>query len=253
MNLSIRSLTLTLAMLGIATMAFAQDSQTPESSAALPKVYQSPSRFNEGRLWLGGSVLNGRGEFWNDNFQHFDAGRSNLAGFIVGGDFIKHFDLHNALMLSGSLDVHTLNEPSRDVLDDSGDPLEHHLDLTTIALTAGYVFYPAGTQHSFVPYLGAGGGLYAGQVQTYRSSHATDDCDEDGNCTTEYTDSKDSNFLTFGYYALAGLEVPVGPRGSFLVEGRYTQANADLGGAFKAHGGLDLSGMQFIVGAAVRF
>lgn len=253
MNLSIRSLMLALAILGIATMAFAQDSQTPETSANLPRVYQSPSRFTEGRVWLGASTLNGKSDFWNDNFQHFNAGRGDLDGFLFGGDLIKHFDLHNALMLSGSLDIHTISEPSRDVLNHHGDPLEHHLELATFALTAGYVFYPAGTQHGFVPYLGAGGGLYAGQVHTYRSSHVTDDCDEDGNCTTEYTDSKESNFLTFGYYALAGLQVPVASGVSLMVEGRYTVADADLGGAFKAHGGLDLSGMQYMAGVAVHF
>ena len=253
MNLSIRCLTLTLAILGIATMALAQDSQTPESSADRPLVYPSPSRFTEGRIWLGASALNGKSDFWNDNFQHFDAGRGDLNGLSFGADFIKHFDLHNALMLSGGFNILTINEPSRDVLDENGDPLEHHLELTTLSLTAGYLFYPAGTQHPFIPYLGAGGGLYAGQVQTYRSSHVTDDCDEDGNCTTEYTDSKDANFLTFGYYALAGLEVPVGKHGAFMAEVRYTEANADLGGAFKTHGGLDLSGAQIMAGAAVRF
>lgn len=253
MNLSIRSLMLALAILGIATMAFAQDSQAPESSADRPMVYQSPSRFTEGRIWIGESKLNGKSDFWNDNFQHFNAGRGDLAGFMFGGDFIKHLDLHNALMLSSSFDGHTINEPSRDVLNHRGDPLEHHLELTTFELTAGYVFYPAGTQRGFIPFLGAGGGLYAGGVKTYRSSHVTDDCDEDGNCTTEYTDSKDSNFLTFGYYALAGLQVPVATGVSLMAEGRYTVVNADLGGAFKAHGGLDLSGPQFLAGVAVTF
>jgi len=253
MNLSIRTLTLTLAILGIATMAFAQDSQTPESSADRPMVYPSPSRFTEGRVWLGASKLNGKSDFWNDNFQHFDAGRGDLSGFLFGGDFVKHLDLHNALMLSTSFDYHAINEPSRDVLDESGNPLEHHLELTTFELTAGYLFYQAGTQRGFVPFLGVGGGLYAGEVKTYRSSHVTDDCDEDGNCTTEYTDSKDSNFLTFGHYALAGLQVPVATGISLMAEGRYTVVNADLGGAFKAYGGLDLSGPQFLAGVAVRF
>ena len=108
MNMSIRSLMLALAILGIATMAFAQDSQAPESSADLPRVYQSPSRFSEGRIWLGASKLNGKSDFWNDNFQHFNAGRSDLDGLTFGGDFIKHFDLHNALMLSSSFDGHSI-------------------------------------------------------------------------------------------------------------------------------------------------
>ncbi|HEV7785990.1 MAG TPA: hypothetical protein VGQ28_11680, partial [Thermoanaerobaculia bacterium] len=82
MNLSIRSLMLTLAILGIATVAFAQDSQGSESSANLQLAPQSPNRFTEGRVWLGESTLNGKSDFWNDNFQHFNAGRGDLDGFL---------------------------------------------------------------------------------------------------------------------------------------------------------------------------
>ncbi len=245
MNLSIRStVPLALVILGIATTAFAQDS---------PIVNQSPSRFTESHAWLGGTTLNGRSDFWDDNFQHFKASRGDLEGFVFAGDFIKHLDLHNALMLSSGFDFTSINEPSRDLRDHHGNPREHHLELATLSVTAGYVFYPAGTQRRLIPYVGAGGGLYMGQLQTYRSSYTTDDCDEDGNCRTAYIGSKDSFFATFGYFALAGLEVPVSSRTALVAEARYTQASARVGGDFKAHGDLDLSGTQYTLGLATRF
>jgi opacity protein-like surface antigen len=254
MRLQIRSLLLVLAILGIASAAFAQDSQDPEDSLDHPIVHESPSRFTETHVWLGESTLNGRSDFWDDNFQNFKASRGKLDGFLLGGDYIKHLDLHNALMFSSSFNWNSINEPARNMLDDSGNPLEHHLDLATLSLTAGYVFYPAGTQAAVIPYLGAGAGLYVGQLRSYRSSFTTDDCDEDGNnCTTEYVDSNTSVFLTFGYFALAGLEVPVSPNMALLAEGRYIEAQANLGGIFKDHGHLDLSGGQYTVGVAVRF
>ena len=244
MRLSIQSLLLTLAILGVASPAFAQDSQ------------QSPSRFKETHVWAGYSKLNGRSDFWDDNFQNFKASRSDLKGFALGGDYIKHLDLHNALMLSGGIDVTTISEPARNLFNHSGNPREHHLELGTLSLTAGYVLFPAGTQASVIPYLGAGAGLYAGTLRSYRRSFTTDDdCDEDGNCTTttHYIGSKDSAFLTFGYYVLAGLEVPVSSHSALLVEGRYTVARANLGGDFEDHTHLDLSGAQYTVGMAVRF
>jgi opacity protein-like surface antigen len=258
MKLSIRSLMLALAIFTIAAAAFAQEPQEPQAPEdsnpiVSPIGHQSPSRFTETHLWFGGSTLNGRSDFWDDNFKNFDASRGKLSGLTFGGDLIKHLDLHNALMLSGSFGLTSINEPARNVLDDSGNPLEHHLDVTTISLTAGYLLYPAGTQHRLIPYLGGGAGLYAGQLNGYRSSYM-DNCDDDGNnCTTEYTDSNTSTFSTFGYFAVAGLEVQVTPNVTLLVDGRYTEAQANLGGDFKDHSHLDLSGEQITAGVAIRF
>ncbi|HSS78583.1 MAG TPA: hypothetical protein VLV54_17790 [Thermoanaerobaculia bacterium] len=233
MKLQIQSLLLALAMLGIATAAFAQDQD--------PIGLQSPSRFTETHVWIGLQRLNAQSDFWDDNFASFKASPSQLDSFTFGVDFIKHLDLHNAVMLSGNLYLNSFREPARNVLNRSGNPLEHHLDLNTFSLTAGYMFYPAGTQKPVIPYLGAGGGIYAGELRSYRRSFTTDDCDEDGNCTTKFIDSTDSSFLTFGYFALAGLEVPVSSHFALLVDGRYTVAHANLGGDFEDHGRLDLS------------
>src|ERR1700681_1399811 len=249
MNLSIRSTLLALAILGVAVVASAQDFRTPETSEAP----QDTAHFTEARMWVGQSTLKGRSDFWDDNFQNFDANRSKLDNPSFGFDWIDHLDRYNAFMLSGSFYLNTINDPARNVLDDSGNPLEHHLDLNTVFLTASYVLYPAGTQHHLIPYLGAGAGLYTGQLQSYRTSFTTDDCDEDGNCTTEFVDSRSSNFVTFGYFALAGLEVPVSPHFALMVEGRYTEAQANLGGDFKDNSHLDLSGRQVIAGLAIRF
>jgi opacity protein-like surface antigen len=249
MRLQIRSLLLALAILGIATAASAQDFQSLKNT--VPS--QDPAHFTEARMWVGQSTLKGRSDFWDDNFQNFDASRSKLGNPTFGFDFIDHFDRHNAFMLSLGLYLNTINEPARNVLDDSGNPLEHHLDLNTVSLTAGYLLYPAGTQHLLIPYLGAGAGLYAGDLNSYRSSFTTDDCDEDGNCTTEFTDSKTANFATFGYFALAGLEVPVSSHLALFAEGRYTVAHANLGGDFKDNSHLDLSGQQVAGGLAIRF
>ena len=249
MKRSIQCLLLALAMLATATAALAQDSQDSEQ----PFIPQDPFRFTEARVWLGQLMPAAHSDFWDDNFETFDASRGRLTGATFGSDYIVHFDRHNALLLSLGLYFNSINEPARHQVDESGYPLEHHLDLDTFSLTAGYMFYPAGTDHRMIPYLGAGAGLYAGELNSYRNSFTTDDCDEDGNCTTVYNDSQDSFFLTVGYFAIAGLEVPVSPRFAVLVEGRYTVAHAQLGGDFVDNRSLDLSGGQYAAGVAIHF
>jgi opacity protein-like surface antigen len=245
----LQTLLLALAMLATATAAQAQDSQDPEP----PFIPQDPYRFIEGRMWIGASVPDARSNFWDDNFQNYEASRSQLTGFAFGFDSIRHFDRHNALLLSAGFSFSSANEPARYVLDENGNPLEHHLDLDTFSLTAGYLFYPAGTEHRLIPYLGAGAGFYMGDLRTYRSSFTTDDCDEDGNCTTEYIGKQESFFLTVGGFAVAGLEVPVSPHIALLLDGRYTLAHAHLGSDFADNQDLDLSGGQYVAGVAIHF
>ncbi|HEY4591616.1 MAG TPA: hypothetical protein VIJ61_04365 [Thermoanaerobaculia bacterium] len=249
MKRSIPNLLLALAMLAVATAAQAQDSQDPEQ----PFIPQDPSRFIEGRMWIGASVPDARSNFWDDNFQNYEASRSQLTGFAFGFDSIRHFDRHNALLLSAGFSFSSANEPARYVLDENGNPLEHHLDLDTFSLTAAYLFYPAGTEHRVIPYLGAGAGFYMGELRAYRSSFVTDDCDEDGDCTIEFIDKQDSFFLTVGYFAVAGLEVPVSSHAAILLDGRYTVAHANLGSDFVDNRNLDLSGGQYAMGVAIHF
>jgi opacity protein-like surface antigen len=246
MKPQLRCLLLVLALLGSAAAAFAQD-----SSSSI--VLRDPSRFNESHFFLGAWKPDARSDFWDDNFQNFKASRSDTTGFAFTGDVIHHFDRHSAILLSGGVDITSINEPARNVRDENGNPLEHHLNLNLFSLTAGYLFYPAGTESKVIPYLGAGGGFYGGELRGYRSSFTTDDCDEDGNCTTEFVDSESSTFLTVGGYALAGLEFPVRPNLALLLEGRYSFARANLGRRFGDHNDLDLSGAQYTAGVAFHF
>ena len=255
MKRSIQRLLLALTILGMAPAAFAQDSQEPEQHI----VPQDPKGFNESRLWAGVWTPNAHSNFWDDNFQKFDANPGRLRGLTFGGDLIHHIDSHNALMATFGFNTTSLREPARNMLDENGNPLEHHLKFDTWYLSAGYLLYPFGTEHPVVPYLGAGAGVYGGRVNSFRSSSTTTDCEEndDGDdvCSsdTEYTDSKRSSFLTFGYYAIAGVEIPLGPRIAILLDGRYTVAEAHLGGDFVDNNRLDLSGRQYAAGVAIHF
>lgn len=256
MKRSIPFLLLALTILGMAPAAFAQDSQ----AAGQHIVPVDPQGLNEVRLWAGLWQPDARSSFWDDNFQNFDANPSRLHGFAFGGDLIHHIDPHNALMATVGYNGTSIKEPARNVLDENGDPLEHHLKVDTWYITAGYLLYPFGTQHPVIPYLGVGAGVYGGSVNSFRSSSTTTDCEDDDDddgqtCTTDtdYTDSTKSSFLTFGYYALAGLEIPVSSHVAITLDGRYTVAQAHLDGDFADNNRLDLSGGQYAAGVAIRF
>src|SRR6202035_5001689 len=161
-----RGILLVLAVLMIAAVpARAQD---PEAQTN-PADPRENDRFGEIHLWIGQLAPDAKSNFWDDNFRNFTARRSRLDGPIFGGDYLYHLDRHNAVMLSSSLYINTISEPARNVQDENGNPLEHHLELAVGSLAASYVLYPAGSSdHAVIPYLGAGAGLYLGELQTFR-------------------------------------------------------------------------------------
>jgi len=231
-----------------AVSASAQDSQ----SEAQP----GNSLSTEARLWIGQFSPNAHSDFWDSNFQKFTADRSQLDGVILGGEYVKMLDRHNAFSVGGSLYWSSLAEPARNVLDESGNPLEHHLEIKVAAVTASYLLFPAGNDHRLVPYIGAGAGLYFGTMDIFRSSFDStpDDCEDVSECgSTGHTDERSRTFYTLGYFVEGGLEVAMTKHSALLLDGRYTVANVDLGSDFKPDSQLDLSGAQVAAGVSFRF
>jgi len=210
----------------------------------------------EARLWIGQFSPNAHSDFWDSNFQNFTASRDQLDGVIFGGEYVKLLDRHNAFSVGGSFYWSSLNEPARNVLDESGNPLEHHLEINVAAVTASYLLFPAGNDHRLVPYVGAGAGLYFGTMDTFRSSFDStpDDCEDPSECgSTGHTDERSHTFYTLGYFVEGGLELSMTKHSALLLDGRYTVAHVDLGSNFKPDSELDLSGGQVAAGVSFRF
>src|SRR3954464_5826402 len=102
----IQNLLPALALVAAATSAVAQDAQDPEQ----PFIPQDPSRFIEGRMWIGASVPEAKSNFWDDNFQNYKASPGQLTGSAFGGDSYRHFDRHNALMIPAGRSWRSANE-----------------------------------------------------------------------------------------------------------------------------------------------
>jgi opacity protein-like surface antigen len=232
-----------------AVPALAQYPPPPPPPYPPPPMYAPPpshphDQFVEFRLWAGEFFPAAGGDFWNNNFSNFTGSRSDFQDVIGGGDFIFHFDRYNALMISASFYGSSADESYRGFLDQNNNPITHRTSFDISSGTAAYALFPAGTHNPVIPYLGAGIGLYGWRL------HEGGDFIDFSNNNTIFSGASRESGGAFGYFFLAGLEVPVSRHVALLVDGRYTVAHANLGGDFDGLGRLDLSGGQIVGGVA---
>jgi opacity protein-like surface antigen len=240
----------------------AQDSQDSQPAAA------GPPRL-ELRTSYGTEMPDGRGGFWANNFQTFGAQRGELQGDAFNFDGIYHFNPHNALLVSLSVYDHTFDEPVRNQVDDAGNPIDHFLRLSTTAVGVGYLYYPWGTEHRVVPYVGGGLDVTVGSLRAGDQSASVED-NGDGSDPSDPGDPSDpptgcapatdavgtngsSSLAGLGYFLDAGLEFRVTPTVSFFADWRRDEVRANLGGDFRGQGSLDLSDQQVTAGLSLRF
>jgi opacity protein-like surface antigen len=201
-------------------------------------------RFGEFRIWAGGFQPDAHGDYWDNKFRDFTGSKSDLRDVIVGGDFIIHLDRINAIMFSASYYSTTTTQGYRNFLDQNNNRIFHNTDYDIGSGTVAYVLFPAGTHTPVIPYLGAGVGIYG-----WRLREAGDFIDFSNNNAIFSTVNSDSG-TAFGYFFLAGLEVPVTRHMALLIDGRYTKSHDNLGRDFAGFGRLDLSGGQVVGGLA---
>jgi opacity protein-like surface antigen len=209
-----------------------------------PRHHQETNRFGELRFWVGAFRPTASSDYWHDNFANFTGSRNDFQDVIGGGDFIYHFDRMNAIMVSVSGYTGNNTEAYRFFADQDNNPIVHHTRLEITSGSFGYALFPAGTHNAVIPYLGAGVGLYS-----WRLTENGDFIDPSNNIFGAHLSDSGT---AFGYYFVAGLEVPVSRHVALLVDGRYTVAHDNLGGAFSGFNRLDLSGGQLAGGVALH-
>jgi hypothetical protein len=101
-----------------------------------------------------------------------------------------------------------------------------------------------------VLYLGAGIGFNYWEYEEVGDFLVFDDPD---NPSGPFINRFIESGLAFEAHALAGVELPVHPGFSFLVEGRYSWSEDTPGGDFEGLGDLDLGGVSAYLGIAFRF
>ena len=173
---------------------------------------------------------------------------SDLEDFVGGVDYRYDFGGRVGLMISGDVYEGTWDRAYRDFEDNFGDEIEHRATLEIDSFTAGVVVDLAGERAPVVPYVGAGAGLYS-----YRLEESGDFIDFTDPDAPIFGADLVTEGETFGYYFLAGLEVPIGPYFSLFGEGRWDNAEDELSEDFDGFGDIDLSGRRIMGGVAWRF
>lgn len=241
-------------ILALVTMALVGASAGSIEAASLgPSSYPE----NSFQFRLGGFFPQGSGQVWDDNERVFTLDRSDFNDGVLGFSYVA--PINNHFEIGFNLDYYdaTVRSAERDFLDEDGFPILHDTRLRLLPATVDFRLLPAGRYgvrgsrgqrrviHP-VPYLGAGGGF-----EFWRYEEVGDFVDPD---TLEiFFDRGVDSGTTMEAHAVAGLELPVGPAWSILLEGRYSWASVTLGGSLSGLGDLELDGASAYVGAAFHF
>lgn len=228
---------LSVLLLGSALWATAAEAQAPSGP-----IEQSI------RLRLGSFQPEGDSQYWDDKALEFTGSASDFEDAIGGVDYQVALNPHVALLFSGSSYEGQQRQSYLDFTDSRGDEISHRATLEIASLTAGVVFHLAGRNAVIRPYLGGGGGLYAWRLE------------EDGRFIdrtppppTIFRADSVAEGEAYGYYGLAGFEVPIGRSWGFFAEGRWHKVDDELTDDFEDFGKIDLSGRDVSAGVSFRF
>lgn len=232
---------LTSALFGFVTLA--------ASAAAQAQPYDY-NRGYENELRLRGGIFDpkaGSG-YWTDSFRDFDAGSNDFQGGAFGIDYRHEIAPMLDVMFGGSYYYAQHDLAYRNFEDERGHSIFHTTRIMTATADAGLVLRLAPRQSPIVPYIGGGGSAI-----NYRLEEEGDFVDFGAHPNRIFRDHFRSQDTTWGWFALAGLDVPIGRNFAVFVEGRYQAAHATLTDDFRGFGRLDLTGTYVTFGGAWRF
>lgn len=190
----------------------------------------------------------GESAYWTDKELDFFTDVDDFEDFTFSLDFIQFVSSRVGVLVSASGWEGESTQSYRDFVDDFGDEIFHVTTLDVAWLDVGVIFHLLGDRAPVMPYVGAGGSFIAWELIEegefidfgFRPPEVVRDvfvADGDG----------------FGFFLLAGFEVPIGSTVSFFGEGRWRDADVELGQDFAGFGTLDLSGHSLTAGLSFSF
>ncbi len=229
---------------------------------------QGPRPTNAFQFRMGGFFPKGGDDLWDANEQEYTLDVSDFNDFVWGMSYVM--GINNNVELGFNVDFYRNTVLSADLnyIDDYGFYPQHDTRLEVLPMTVDLRFLPAGRYGvrgaggqrrvlQPVPYLGAGIGFdyweYE-EVGDFAFTIVPPPPPPDPSHMIDYDRFVDSG-TAFEMHLLAGVELPMSPTWGFLLEGRYSWAEADVGsnGAYYGPGKLDLSGLSIYGGFSLRF
>ena len=214
---------------------------------ALPAVAQRGYGYESGtfRLRFGEFTPSGEGDYWIDKRIDFTGDEEDFGDDFFAVDYVHPVGPRLGVLLSVGSWESDLAQEYDDFVDPDGFGIFHTTSFELTSLEAGIVWSFTDRGAAISPYLGIGGGYYDWSLT------------EDGEFidftdlsifSDRFTDSGD----TFGWFWVAGLDVPLGESFSIFAESRWTDLDDDLTGDFEGLGTLDLSGNTIAFGVGWR-
>jgi hypothetical protein len=205
-----------------------------------------PGDFGAVRGYLGVFSPQGDSEYWNDTFDVFTGSPSSFEDVVFGVDYLWRTSRQSGLLFGTSFYSGATTQAYLDWVDGDGNDISHTTTLNLTDLTAAYIWRFGA--HGARPYIGGGGGLLWWGLR--EEGYFIDFADPD---LPVVFASYDAGGTTWELFALAGLDVPLGYRWSFFIEGRYRWSEAELDDDFSGFGTIDLSGLQLVGGLSWNF
>lgn len=215
-----------------------------------PAAAQRGHATNDNGLRLFGGTFepDGESEYWDGIKADFTTDAGEFRDVAGGIEYVHELPGNLRLMIGGSIFEATDRSAYRNFEDASGDDILHDTTLSIASATVGLAVNLAPRHAPVVPYVGAGAGLYAWDLE-----ERGDFIDFGGQTPRIFSDTFEEDGVATGWYWMAGLEVPVSSSLSFFAQGRWHRAEDDLEGDFEDLGKLDLGGQELTAGVTWRF
>lgn len=205
-----------------------------------------PGAFGSLRFRAGLFEPQGDSQYWEDSFATFTGSPESFRDLVWGVDYVWMTSGTTGLMFGSSFFNGTTTQAYREWVDIDGRDISHTTRLKQWDLTAAFVWRLG--RRGVVPYLGIGGGFNNWRLE--ESGYFIDFGDPD--LPIVWATYKASGW-TFEALGLAGIDVALGYRWSFFVEGRYRYSDDELADDFSGFGTIDLSGTELSFGFSWNF
>jgi len=203
---------------------------------------------SEFRLHVGSFRPDGNSTYWDSIRNDFtNSDKSDFENPSFGADFLLPLNEKMSLMFSGSYYEGKTTGAYRNFEDNFNHRIVHDTTLDIGSATIGLVFHLLPKGSAVQPYLGVGGGAYPWRLQERGDFIDFETLGQPPIFSARLT----SSGTAFGYYGLAGIDVPISRHVSIFAEGRWTRVKADLKDDFDGFGKLDLGGRE--IGAGLSF
>ena len=221
-------------------------------SISLPLGAQEALGYFAGQSIFRGSIgafsPDGDSQYWADKEFDFTAVADDYEDFTFAGDYLHYLSARVGLLASFGVWEGSATQSYRDFVDNFGGEISHVTKLQTAWLDLGMVLSLLGRRAVVMPYVGAGGSLVS-----FGLTEEGEFIDFGFSPPEVIRDRYLADGDTFGFFWLAGFEVPLGAGTALFAEARWRVADVELEQDFSGLGTLDLSGRALTAGISFSF